>query len=209
MVQIIKLESGIADCVGDSSILRADDYSVFRDAEKLLQAARDEAARIRQEAVSDRERERQRGYEEGQQEARMAMAERMTEVICSTVDYLEKVEGDLADVVQRSIERLLGRREPSELVIDVVRQALNIIHSEQRITLRVAPAQAQTVEKEIINITADHPTAEFISVVPDARLSLTDAVLECEIGIVDASLDTQLAQLAQSFKQVLGRAGGD
>ncbi len=185
-------------------IIKADDFSTAHDARAIIEEARAEAARIVAEAKQVYEAERTRGFEEGSEQARLEMAERMIDAVGSVVDYLGTVEHDMVEVVGRAMERILGEIGDKEIIVRVVKNALAAVRNEKNLTLRVAPDQVATVRERMNEILALYPIIVDIQISGDARLGKTGCILESEIGVIDASLDGQIAALKKSFERMFG-----
>lgn len=185
-------------------IIKADDFSTAHDARAIIEEARAEAARIVAEAKQVYESERTRGFEEGSEQAKLEMAERMIDAVGSVVDYLGTVEHDMVEVVGRAMERILGEIGDKEIIVRVVKNALAAVRNEKHLTLRVAPDQVATVRERMNEILALYPIIVDIQVSGDARLRKTGCILESEIGVIDASLDGQIEALKKSFERMFG-----
>jgi type III secretion protein L len=185
-------------------VVKAEDFSTAQDARAIVEAARAEADRIMAEAKEVFESERQRGFEEGREEAKMEMVDQMMTAVSGVVEYLGTVEHDMVEVVSRAIERILGEIGDKELIVRVVKNALAAVRNEKHLTLRVAPDQVGTVKERMNEILALYPIVVDLQVVGDSRLSKTGCILESEIGVIDASLEVQLAALRKSFEKIFG-----
>lgn len=192
----------------DQNILKAADYQLWRSAEEVLAEARRQAEQIVADAVAAREAEKERGYREGEALARMEAAERMLENIGSTIDYYEKVEAEVAELVLDCVRKIVTGFDDRERVVSTVRSALAIVRNQKQVVLRVAPDAVETVKSRMTVLLADYPGIGFIDVVADARLQEDACILETEIGIVEASIEGQIAALRAAFARVFGSRKG-
>lgn len=204
MEKFVRLKSGEIGVRGSGNVVKAEAYAEYIGAKAMFADAALEKDRIREEATGLREQERLRGYEEGVQEAKLEMAEQMIDVVSGTVDYLAKIEKEVIEVVTRSLERILGEIDDDELIVRIVRDSLHAVRNQKQLTLRVAPEQLQAVKARVDEILADFPAIVDLQVTGDSRLSKTGCILESEIGIIDASLEGQLATIRKSFEKTLG-----
>ena len=203
MERFTRIKSGELG-LGPSRIIKADDFSTAHDARAIIDEARAEAARIVAEAKQVYEQERQRGFDEGSEQAKLEMSERMIDAVASIVDYLGTVEHDMVEVVGRAMERILGEMGDKEVIIRVVKNALAAVRNEKHLSLRVAPDQVATVKERMNEILALYPIIVDVQVMGDGRLGKTGCILESEIGVIDASLDGQIAALKKSFERIFG-----
>jgi type III secretion protein L len=203
MERIAKLGQGAVQ-LKPSRVIKAQDFGTAKDAQALVAHARAEAERIIAEAKEVFEHERARGLAEGREAAKLEMAEQMVETVGRIVEFLGAVEQDMIDIVNRALERLLGEIGQRELIVMIVKNVLTTVRNEKRLTLRVAPDNVPVVRERLNEILGLYPVIVDVQVVGDGRLSPTGCILESEIGLVDASLDGQLAALRRSFAKIFG-----
>ena len=185
-------------------VLHADELLALRDADGILNEARDQAVRIVAEAQNAFDKERERGYQEGHEEARLEQVEQMIGNISRTVDYFSKVEGQMVDLVMRAVRKIVNDFDDNERVLIAVKSALSVMRNQKQITLRVNPQQADIVKGHINDILAAFPGVGYMDIIADHRLKEDDCIVESEIGMIEASLEGQLAALRSAFEKVLG-----
>ena len=167
-------------------------------------AARAQADAILAGAEQALEQERQRGYAQGLAEARMEQAEKMIETVTRTVDYFAAVEGDMVALVMGAVRKIIDGYGDHERVLLVVRNALAVVRNQKQMTLRLPPAQVEAVRARSNELLAAYPGVGYLDIVPDARLQGDACILESEIGLVEASIEGQIAALQGAFQKVLG-----
>lgn len=192
-----------------SRVIKAEDFSTAHDARAIIEAAKAEAMHIVDEAKQVYQRERERGFADGQEEANVKMAEQMIDAVGNIVEYLSKVEHDMVEVVGRALERIIGEIGDQEIIVRVVKNALAAVRNEKHLTLRVAPDQVATVKQRMNEILSHYPIIVDVQIVGDGRLSATGCILESEIGVIDASLEGQIAALKKSFDKIFGERRKD
>lgn len=69
-------------------------------------------------------------------------------------------------------------------------------------TIRIPPSQIKMVKAKLNEILAEYKGVGFIDLVADQRLSTGDCIMESEIGVVDASVDLQIAALQRRFEKI-------
>ncbi len=171
------------------------------EAQTLLDAARERAAEMDREAQAAYERRREEGYRDGQEEGRLEHAEKVLETVLSSVEYIEGIESTLVRVVSEAIRKVIGEVDENERIVRIVRNALTTVRNQQRVLIRVAPADEKPVREALAAmLTAVPGSTSFVDVVGDARLERGACLLESELGVVDASLETQLKALENAFR---------
>lgn len=191
------------------TLLKAADYALAVEAKQILDLARQEAEAMREASKAAFEKEKERGYAAGLAQGKMEMTERMMETLSVGVDYLEKLESTLVDLVLNSMRKIIDGFDDRERVMGVVRKALSYARSQKRVVLRVCPEDAEMVQTELAALQRDFPGIGFLDVAPDARRKQGDCVLESELGIIDAGIEVQLAGIRKAFSQQLLQKGGE
>lgn len=182
-------------------VLKASEAFLLLEAQTLLDAARERAAEMDREAQAAYERRREEGYRDGREEGRLEHAEKVLETVLSSVEYIEGIESTLVRVVSEAIRKVIGEVDENERIVRIVRNALTTVRNQQRVLIRVAPADEKPVREALAAmLTAVPGSTSFVDVVGDARLERGACLLESELGVVDASLETQLKALENAFR---------
>ena len=181
-------------------LLRAEEYSRLLEAGELLAAARDRAEAIRAEAEEAYEARRREGYDDGVMEGRMEQAEKMMETAMQAVEYIENIEETLVGVVTSAVRKIIGELDEKERIVRVVRTALVAVRSQQKVLIRVCPVDEAAVRDALSAMIASAPGGvSFLDVSADPRMKPGDCILESELGVVDAGLETQLKALENAL----------
>ena len=204
MERLVHIRPGEIDLREGKTVIKQAAYAELLEARALFAEIAKEREKVREEAEAIFEEASQRGYEDGQEKAKLEMSMQMIDLVGGTVDYLSKVETDIVEVVSLALERILGAFDRDDLMVEVVRNALSKVRNQRQLTLRVAPGQLANVQGRVTEILTDFPAIVELQVEADARLSETGCILESEIGIIDASLEGQLRTLRKSFEKILG-----
>ena len=184
-------------------VVKAEEYLESLEAGNVLEAAHNQAARIIKQAKQAYLDEKRRGYQDGLLEGQMNIAEQMMDTVGQAVDYFASIEKKVTDTVLVALQKIIGEIDEQELIHKVVHNALGVVRNQQQVTLRVSPEQLETVRGTLDKIMGDYPGISYIDVVGDARLEQGGCILESEMGIVDASLDVQLAAIRKALEKRL------
>lgn len=196
-----RFEAGLAP---GCKVVRASELQAFHDANALLDQARQEAERITAQAREAYEAERRRGYADGKEEARLEEAELMIENVTRNVEFFSKVESRMVDLVLQAVQKIIDDFDDRDRVMLTVRNVLSVVRNQKQMTLRLHPAQVEVVKSRINELLAAYPGVGYLDIMADSRLKPDACILETEIGLVEASLDTQIAALRSAFQKVLG-----
>ena len=185
-------------------VVRRDDYMLWTQAQNVINVAEQQAATIVADAENVFEQERQRGYNEGEQEARLKQAEKIMETVGQTVDYLARFEHEIVDLVMGAVRKVIDGFDEQEKVMAVTRNALAIVRNQKQITLRLNPSQVDMVRDRVDELLAAFPVVGYIDMVGDTRVSKGGCILESEVGMIEAHLDGQIEALRAAFQRILG-----
>ncbi len=199
MGSMFRLNEGSVRPAAGTKIIKAEEYGLFLKADALLDAAEKKAAETQKKAEEAYERKREEGYRDGLEEGKLEHAEKMMETILSSVEFIEGIEDTLVSVVNQAIRKIIGDMDDKERIVRIVRNALNSVRGQQNVTVRVAPADEEIVAQALSAMTAGSSGSAFLTIVADARLPRNSCILESELGVVDASLETQLKALENAF----------
>lgn len=185
-------------------VLRAAEHMAWAEAGQLLAQARARADDIVAGAQAAFEAERQRGYDEGRESALLDQAEKMIETVGRTVEYFAGVENEMVELVMSAVRKVVDGFDDREKVMVVVRNALAVVRNQKQMTLRLNPAEVDTVREQINDLLAAYPGVGYLDILADGRLARGACILESEIGMVEASLEGQIQALRQAFQRTLG-----
>ncbi len=185
-------------------VLRAAEHAAWADAQQLLAQARAQADAIVGGAQAAFEAERERGYQEGRESALLDQAEKMIETVGRTVEYFAGVENEMVELVMSAVRKVVDGFDDREKVMVVVRNALAVVRNQKQMTLRLNPAEVDTVREQINDLLAAYPGVGYLDILADGRLARGACILESEIGMVEASLEGQIQALRQAFQRTLG-----
>jgi len=182
-------------------VIKQDVMAAREEGKHLLDSARDEAARLleaaRLEAEELRESARQQGYEDG-----IARLNELALRFQETHDrLLEESRGELIRLGVRVAEKILGRELEvnEEALTDLVIRAIRGIRHERRIQIRVAPEDMERARAGHPRLLAEVGAGREIEFREDASIKAGGCIVETDLGIIDARLDTQLRVLERAL----------
>lgn len=177
------------------------------EAQALLDSAASEAAHLRAQAHRD-------GYAQGLEEARrhtQAQLARLGEIVqgarADTAQMLRNAERDVIDLVLLITERVVYRElslNPA-LVVESVRQAMEVAETGIVVRVRVNPEDLAFVEATWQDIAAEH-RLQAVELAADGLVQRGGCVVETRTGAIDAQVDTKIAEVERAL---LEQAGGE
>ncbi len=190
-----------------------------RESAAIVEAAQTEAAAIRQQAhkqgyaegLAEGTRTGQKtGHDEayGDAVARYdAQIKQLIEVMTRTVANVDKSKDDLLLVAQNELLRFAFDVAKSvtkqvavdsdSAAIDNARQALAIVGRNTDVTVRMHPADADAMKRFASEASNSLTNATHLRLVEDDGVAKGGCIVETPCGVIDATIDGQLAQAEQ------------
>ncbi len=200
MSNFIKIKPLITDLKSGEKIIKAQDYAYFVKAKTLANDIEVEKKKSELAATQALLKAVQNGIAQGAEESRRQLAEQMLNAASNATTQLAKVEKDLLDVVINSIRKIIDDYDNDELVLAMVRNGLKLVCKSQRVIVRVNPEKMDKLMQGLKNI---NHNIDFLEIMPDKELALSDCVLESELGIVRASLEEQMQAIESAIRSAL------
>ena len=135
-------------------------------------------------------------------ESRIQQSEQMLKMVDRTINYLAEVENTMADILMSAMKKIIAGFDNKELVVGLIKSALQHVRKEHEVAVRVPPSQYAYVQTQIAEILSAHKGVGFINPVSDPRLVEGDCILESKIGVIDASIDIQMEALMRRFSKL-------
>lgn len=183
-------------------LVTAAEAAVLAQAEDVIAAAEGEAAQIREEAKTAYAAEKKRGYDDGIAEGKTEILMQKLNLLDESVRYMESIELKVSEIVMKALRKCVAEIGDTELVVQIVKKAMQaVVRNQRQITLKVNPAMVPVVKGRLQEILADFPSLSYIDVAEDAHLDATACVVETEAGLVEASVEGQLAAIEKSIRK--------
>jgi type III secretion protein L len=178
-------------------LLKAEDAEIFFAAEKLLAALRERERAVAESAEDIYRKRHEEGYRDGLMAGKMEYSAKILETVMSSVEYLENLEVTLVRIVGEVTRKLLGEMDHGDMITRLVRQALRAVRNERKVLIRVSPRDESAVRQGLAGLLQqkDGGAAGFLDVLSDPDLPPGSCVLESEMGVIEASLESQLKNL--------------
>lgn len=213
VVKVIKGKEKVSDTVADSfnidsmerdGVIKGEIYTATSKAREILQKAQNEAEEIIRKAHEAKEREKQDGYQAGYQEGLAQVTELLAKARVEYEQILKNASKDVLNLAFKIAEKIVGKHLEIDktIIMDIVYQALQTVRQSKQITLRVNPEDAKVLKANKDAFLEKLGHGREIDVVEDKKVERGGCIIESEIGIVEAQLQTQLERL----KKVLGEA---
>jgi len=191
------------------------------EAKAIITNAREEAEVIRSQAYEDAEKIRQKakdeGYSDGIKQAREEIESERQSALQESRDILEEArqtklammrssETDIVNLAVAIAKKVIATELSinPEIIVNVLREALNFLDHPENITVYVNP---QDLEKLLEAVkTGDFSEVRSndinMGIRADKRISSGGCMVESEAGSVDARLESRMANVEKAVKEV-------
>lgn len=180
--------------ISSGKVLKREVYEASRDARDVVTQAQERARQIIAEAEEQcdavRSQAKEDGYASGLSEWNQILGETR-----QRADELARTwEETMLRLSIRVAEKIIGEQLKihPETVVDIVREVLKGAHPGKRLAIQVNEADAPMVRSRINRIKECTSLNSDIEVVPSSTVTRGGCVIESELGIIDARLETQL-----------------
>lgn len=182
---------------------RGDRRRGFRriDDRNLISRAREEADAIREAAAKE-------GYQAGLSQAKddiAAFRESVKVFMGAKQEVFDTIAPEIlsisVDIAKKIIKKELT--QAPELLLESVHEILKGLSKEEtKITLHANPAQVSMLKSEVPSMAEQLGLEAKIMVIPDDSVMEGGCVVTTTNGVVDATIDTQLAIISEALKEI-------
>jgi type III secretion protein L len=134
----------------------------------------------------------------------MEQSERMIENATRMVEFFSAVEHRMVGLVMAAVRKIILDFDDTERVLAVVTSGLAVMRNQKQLTLRLPPEHVEPVRQRATQLLERFPGIGMLDFVGDSRLKGDAAILESEIGVVEASIEQQLKAIEAGFHKMLG-----
>ena len=196
---LIQWDQDLPSYLQQGPVLHQKEQNLCLQAVDLLEKARAQATAINEKAQQEFERQKKLGYEQGLNEGKAAAAAHNIKTVLASLDYYEQSRNQLVGVVISCVRRFIMELPPEERFYQLVGQALDELKQQPRILLQVNSKDRDALELALPRLQSLMPTGTKIEVRTRDELNVNSCVLESPLGLIDASLESQLAILETSL----------
>jgi type III secretion protein L len=201
MATLFRIDSTGVSASPGVRLIKAAAWTHYCAAEKIVEEARVYAQNMRRKAEEAFEAEKQRGYDQGVLEGRQEHAEQIMDTVLKAIEYVEGLEKGVSTLVGEALRRILGSLPPEDLMAGVVRQSLALVRGQKQVVLRVAPEDEEAVKSKLADIMREYSSIAFVDVQVDGRLAQGACILQSEMGIIDAGVETQIRAIVNTLEK--------
>jgi type III secretion protein L len=182
-----------------AKVLKREVYEAGREARDVVVLAQEKAKRIIEEA----EREQDAIQEQARQEGNARGLAEWNHILARTAQRSEELtkswEETMLRLSVRVAEKIIGEqlRLHPDTIVEIVREVLKGTRPGKHLVIQVNEAEAQQVRVRIDRLKELLSGSSEIEIVSSASVRPGGCVVESELGIIDARLETQLKCLEE------------
>lgn len=184
-------------------VIKREQYCHYLNAQAIIAQAQQQAKEIVASAERAKQQARDEGYNAGYDAAMQDQSETLLTTLTMCQKFMTSRQNDMAELVMEVSRKLFGDLDIDTRVIKLIQQALTSHYGAHNILLRVAPIQVLLVQKKLKDFSKQFPGGGQLDVIEDERVEPGTSLLETPIGVLNASLETQLTAIENSLGSTL------
>ncbi len=184
-------------------IIKSSDYIQYKSVKDLWYKSQEDIKKNQAEAEELKLKSIESGLNKGAEEAKARMASQILSSASSLMSQLSELEQDLSDVVISAVRKIISDFDNEKLVLEAVKKGLQPVYNSQRVAIRVNPDSIPFLSSQLDSLKHE---IDFLEILPDPKLGETDCIIESDIGIVDASINSQLQAIEKAVKKKVAGA---
>ena len=196
---LLQWDQDLPSYLQQGPVIHQKDMALCREAVDLLREARKRSDDTIEASKQEFERQKKLGFEQGLQEGRDAAIAHNIKTVLATLDYYEKSQHQLVGMVISCLRRLIMDLPPEERCYQLIGQALDAFRQQPHIVLQINPKDHDVVQAAITRLQSRMPAGSAIEIRMHEELNSGSCVLESPLGLIDSSLESQLAILENSL----------
>jgi flagellar biosynthesis/type III secretory pathway protein FliH len=164
-------------------------------------------SRAQKDAETIREGAKKEGYQAGIDMANQDIEElkgKFAEFFKYKDEIFAKVSGCILDVSVEIAKKIIKKETETDntYLIPMIQGVVEEINkTENKITIKVMPKDVEIVKDKISDIFSGNSFDAAINVIPDKKIKEGGVIVETSNGIIDASIETQLAIIEKAFSK--------
>jgi type III secretion protein L len=176
-------------------IVRAADADAWQDGFRFLEAVREAAGKVEDDARAAYAAAYEKGYADGRAAGAIEASRIVRDATLAVDRYLTGLEKEIGGLALSIVRRMLGDLDVTGLVARAATQALAEFRQEKNLKVTVHPSAADRVKAALAALGNQLP----LTVESDPALDEGACIIASAFAVVDASIDVQLRALAQGL----------
>ena len=180
--------------VPSPKVLKREVYEASRDARDVVSLAQERAKQIIDQAEQERDAIREQARQEGNTQGLAEWNRILVKTAQRSEELAKDWEESMLRLSVRVAEKIVGEqlRVHPETIVGIVREVLKNVRSGKHLSIQVNQAEAQQVSARVDRLRDALGSSSEIEIVASNSVPPGGCVIESELGIIDARLETQL-----------------
>lgn len=185
--------------VPSPKVLKREVFEAAQEARDVVSVAQERARQIIEDAQRERDKIREQARQEGKTEGLAEWNRILADTTRRAENLTKSWEETMLRLSVRVAEKIVGEqlRLHPDTIVEIVREVLKNVRPGKRLTIQVNPSEAQRVRGRLDRLRESLGTSSEIDVVAMASVPAGGCVIDSELGIIDARLETQLKCLEE------------
>ena len=183
-------------------ILKANEYSQLLTAEEIIEAAKSDGQRLKEETIAECESLKIEAIEVGKQEG-LALYHQQILLLDQKIKQVEHETQKLVlPLALKAAKKIVGEQLTlhPETIVDIVMQCLKPVRQNHEIKIFVSKEDKEALEQEKEKIKELFDHLRILTIEEREGLTKGSCIIETEAGIINASLENQWRALEAAFE---------
>ncbi len=182
-------------------LIKKDVHSAREEGKQILSGAEEQAESIVSDAQAEADAIRAKAKDEGYEAGLGELHALTAEFRAQRKKLLEDSRDDVLKLAVKIAGKILGREvaQSEDALTDIVIRAMRGIGTEKRIEVRVNPDDLKAIRKNRKKLLDEVGPNKEIELREDHTVSPGGCIVESDLGIIDARLETQLRVLERAL----------
>jgi type III secretion protein L len=182
-------------------VVKREVYDATREAREIISQAQEKAKQMLEQAL----REREQIQEEARQAGNVEGLSRWSEILAGMTKRVDELtqnwEDTMLELSVHIAQRIIGEelRLHRDTIISIIREVMKSTRVGKRLSIQVNDAEAEYVRSQAEQLKQFLGSSGEIEIVPSTAVTPGGCVIESELGIIDARLETQLKFLEDAL----------
>jgi type III secretion protein L len=192
------LEKAIASA---PRVVKREVYDATREAREIISQAQEKAKHILEEALRERDQIQEEARQAGNVEGLSGWTETLARMTKRVDELTQNWEDTMLQLSVHIAQKIIGEelRLHPDTIISIIREAMKSTRTGKRLSIQVNDAEAVYVRSRAEQLKQFLGSIGEIEIVPSAGVTPGGCVIESELGIIDARLETQLKFLLDAL----------
>lgn len=187
----------------EKKVISADDFSKLVEASELVEIARQEKEKLRQETTEACEKLKKEEGEKGFQEGLDIFNEKIFAIDEELKALRLNLQQMVLPIALKAAKRIVGKELEifPETIVDIVIQAIKPVSESQHITIFVNKEDKEHLDKNKPKLKEILQQAEVLAIQEKAEIEPGGCIIKTESGMINATIENQWRALERAFEK--------